>query len=131
METATPDVSLAGYRRKAADAVLGYVFLTPGPGRQPVYRVADPNRTGGFFNADYLAPYTNEYSAADYVVGTAERDRLLAAGQRDDGIAFYVSDTGTRPVYRKSYVDDWQRGAIVFFVDGEEATARADDRPRR
>lgn len=54
METATPDVSLAGYRRKAADAVLGYVFVTPGTGRQPVSRLADPNGTGGFFNADYL-----------------------------------------------------------------------------
>ena len=127
METATPDVSLAGYRRRAADAVLGYVFLTPGAGRQPVYRLGDPNGTGGFFNADYLAPYTNEYSAAEYVVGTAERDRLLAANYRDDGIAFYVSDAGTRAVYRKSYLDDWQPGPTLYFTDGEEATARADD----
>ena len=127
METATPDVSLAGYRRKAADAVLGYVFLTPGAGRQAVYRLGDPNGTGGFFNADYLPPYTNDYSAAEYVVGAAERDRLIAAGYRDDGIAFYVSDAGTRAVYRKSYVDDWQPGPTLYFTDGEEATARADD----
>ena len=58
--------------------------------------LADPNGTGGFFNADYLPPMTNDYSAADYVVGTAARDQLLAAGYRDDGIAFYVSDAGTR-----------------------------------
>jgi hypothetical protein len=127
MENATPDVSLAGYRRKAADAVLGYVFITPGAGRQPVYRMADPNGTGGFFNADYLPPITNEYSAADYVVGTAERDRLIAAGFRDDGIAFYVPDAGTKPVYRKQYADDWAPGPTVFFTDGEEANARADD----
>ena len=51
-------------------------FSRPGAGRQPVYRLADPNGTGGFFNADYLPPCTNDYSAADYVVGTAARDRL-------------------------------------------------------
>jgi hypothetical protein len=129
METSAPNITLAGYRRKLADAVLGYVYLTPGPGRQPVYRLADPNGTGGFFNADYLPPITNDYSAADYVVGAAERDRLVAAGFRDDGIAFYVPDTGTRAVYRKAYADDdWASGPVVFFVEGgEEAAARADD----
>jgi hypothetical protein len=127
MDTAAANINLAGYRRKAADAVLGYVYTAPGAGRQPVYRMGDPNGTGGFFNADYLPPLTSEYTTADYVVGTAERDRLVAAGLRDDGIAFYVSDAGTRPVYRKRYVDDWAPGATVFFTDGAEADARADD----
>jgi hypothetical protein len=128
METAAANITLAGYRRKMADAVMGYVYLTPGAGRQAVYRLADPNGTGGFFNADYLPPYTNDYNAAEYVAGTAERDRLLAAGFRDDGIAFYVPDTAARTVYRKSYVDDWAPGPVVFFVDGgEEAAARAGD----
>ncbi len=30
------------YSRSEAEATLGYVFLTPGPDRVPVYRVADP-----------------------------------------------------------------------------------------
>ncbi len=131
MDQSAPNISLAGYRRTLADAVLGYVFLTPGMGRQPVYRLADPNGTGGFFNADWLPPISNDYSAADYVVGTEERDRLIAAGMRDDGIAFYVSDAGTRTVYRKWYEDDWQAGPVVFFTDvGEEQAARADDDPK-
>src|SRR5690606_5392941 len=32
------------YRRDPADAVLGHVYLTPGPGRAPVYALGDPVR---------------------------------------------------------------------------------------
>jgi hypothetical protein len=128
MEKASGDVSLAGYRRNTTDAVLGYVYLTPAAGRQPVYRLADPNRTGGFFNGDYLPPITNEYSAADYVVGAAERARLVAAGFRDDGIVFYVPDVATRTVYEKKYVDSWTTGPVVYFTEGAEWNARADDK---
>jgi hypothetical protein len=131
METATPDVSLANYRRKTADAVLGYVYLTPGADRQAVYRLSDPNETGGFFNADYLPPISDDYNAAEYVVGASERDRLVAAGYRDDGIAFYVADAGTLTVYRKTYFDTWQSGPVVFFTEGsDEANARAGDDPK-
>src|SRR5262249_27146023 len=130
MDQSAPNISLAGYRRTLADAVLGFVFLTPGAGRQPVYRLADPNETGGFFNAHYLPPLSHDYNAARYVVGDAERDRLIAAGLRDDGVAFYVSDAGTRTIDRKWYTDTWEAGPVVYFTDdGDEATARAGDDP--
>jgi hypothetical protein len=130
MDQSAPNISLAGYRRTLADAVLGYVFLTPASDRLPVYRLADPNETGGFFNADYLPPINNDYSAAEYVVGDAERDRLVAAGMRDDGIAFYVSVNGTRTIDRKWYADTWESGPVVYFTDdGAEAAARAGDDP--
>ncbi|MGE0789042.1 MAG: hypothetical protein AB7S26_25440 [Sandaracinaceae bacterium] len=87
--------------------------------------MADPNGGGGFFNADWVVPIYAEANAADYVVGTAERDRLLAAGWRDDGVAFYVPDDATKPVYRAQYDDH----AAFFYVDGPEAQARASGDP--
>jgi hypothetical protein len=99
------DASLSGaantihdYARVESAALLGYVYLTPAPGRQPVYRMSDPNGGGGFQNADWVVPLYGEANRADYVKGTAERDRLLAADYRDDGIAFYVPNNDTRPV---------------------------------
>src|SRR5205085_1627140 len=116
-------MSLAGgantidnFERTEADSVLGYVYLTPGAGRQPVYRLSDPNKAGGFQNADWVAPLYGECNAADYVVGSDARDRLVAAGMRDDGIQFYVPDTGTKPVYRKVYAKLWNGTPTVFFT---------------
>ncbi|HEY3256008.1 MAG TPA: hypothetical protein VGJ91_18745, partial [Polyangiaceae bacterium] len=48
------------YSRSEAEATLGYVFLTPGADRVPVYRVADPNGAGGFRNADWVVPLYSE-----------------------------------------------------------------------
>ena len=127
------DASLSGgantimdFERKAADAVLGYVYLTPGEGRTPVYRMADPQGAGGFQNADWVAPMFAEANRADYVAGKAERDRLFAMRYRDDGIAFYVSDEGTRPVYRRLYKPQWNGSPTVFYVPGAEFDARAE-----
>jgi hypothetical protein len=118
------------YVRSPADAVLGYVYLTPGDGRQPVYKVSDPNGTGGFMNASYLVPIYNEASLADYVVGTDARDALVAKGFRDDGVQFYVPDSGTKPVYRKLYTGLWDGNVSVLFTDGPEADARMMDDPK-
>ena len=122
------DNQLHNYSRTADESILGYVYLTPAAGRQPVYRVADPNGAGGFRNADWVVPLYPEANSAEYVVGTAERDRLLALGWRDDGIAFYVPDTASKPVYRIHYAHgaDWQGDNVVFFfTDGPEHDARA------
>jgi hypothetical protein len=120
------------YVRTAAEATLGYVFLTPGADRVPVYRVADPAGGGGFRNADWVVPLYPEANSAEYVVDTASRDALLAKGWRDDGVAFYapVQTTGspTRTVYRIKYAPgaDWQGDNVVFFfTDGPEHDARA------
>jgi hypothetical protein len=115
--------------RKPEDAILGYVYLTPGTGRNPVYRMSDPNGGGGFQNADWVAPLYGECNRAEYVVGTDERDRLLAKGFRDDGIAFYTTDSATRPVYRRLYQNLWNGSPAVFYTDGAEKDAREKDDP--
>jgi hypothetical protein len=123
--------TINNYERKEADSVLGYVYLTPGAGRKPVYRMADPNGGGGFQNADWVGPLYGDCNAAEYVVGTDERDRLFKAGYRDDGIVFYVPDDGTRPVYRKEYNGLWNGSHIgLFFTPGAEYDARMKDDPK-
>jgi hypothetical protein len=128
------DRSLAGmsfgYQRSEAESVLGYVYLTPGPGRQPVYRVGDPDGKGGF-TWDYVVQPASEFSSADYVVGSAARDALLAAGGRDDGIAFYAPDDGTdgtRPIYRAQITgNDYSTHPVLYLTDGAEHDQRAGD----
>lgn len=130
------DASLSGganlvhdFARKEADSLLGYVYLTPGVGREPVYRMADPNGGGGFMNADWVVPLTGEHNSADYVVGAAARDKLLTAGFRNDGIVFYAPTAGTKPVYRKQYKDLWNGPRVtLYFTQGAEYDARAMDK---
>jgi hypothetical protein len=133
------DCSLVGcdnarhnYVRTMAEATLGYVFLTPGADRVPVYRVADPAGGGGFRNADWVVPLYAEANSAEYVVDAATRDMLLAKGWRDDGIVFYApaqtTASATKTVYRIKYAPgaDWQGDNVVFFfTDGPEHDARA------
>ncbi|HEY6877390.1 MAG TPA: hypothetical protein VI299_05195, partial [Polyangiales bacterium] len=111
---------LTSYVRTEADSLLGYVYLTPGPDREPVYRMADPNGGGGFMNAVWVAPIYSEANHAEYVVGTAARDKLLASGFRNDGIAFYVPSAGTKPVYRKVYRSASDGTATLYFTTGPE-----------
>jgi hypothetical protein len=121
-----------GYTRSEAEATLGYVYLTPGPDRVAVYRVADPSGGGGFRNADWVVPLYSEANSAEYVTDTAARDALLAKGWRDDGIAFYTAKTATKNVFRIHYARgaDWQGDNVVFFfTDGPEHDARAAQPP--
>ncbi len=133
------DCSLAGcdngrhdYVRTKEESTLGYVYLTPGPDRLPVYRLADPNGGGGFRNSDWVVPPYAEASSADYVVDPVARTALLAKGWRDDGIVFYTvtaaATSATKTVYRIKYAPgaDWQGDNVVFlFTDGPEHDARA------
>jgi hypothetical protein len=121
-----PDV-FRDYARSESEAVLGYVYLLPAAGRTAVYRLADPRIQGGYQNAEWVIPPYEEANAAEYVTDLAERDELLAQGYRDDGIAFYISDDGTRPIYRRSYEPNWLGSTAYFYTDGPEADARADD----
>jgi hypothetical protein len=117
-----------GYVRTADEAVLGYVFLTPGPDRLPVYRLADPNGGGGFRNADWVVPLYPEANSAEYVTDMDTRDALVAKGWRDDGIVFYTAKDATKTVYRIKYAPgaDWQGDNVVFFfTDGPEYDARS------
>ncbi|MEI9952596.1 MAG: hypothetical protein WDO74_27355 [Pseudomonadota bacterium] len=115
------------YVRSEAEAILGYVFLTPAADRVPVYRLADPNGAGGFRNADWVVPPYSEANSAEYVSDPAQRAALLKKGFRDDGIAFYTAKTATKTVYRVHYAHgaDWQGDNVVFFfTDGPEHDAR-------
>jgi hypothetical protein len=118
------------YIRSEADSILGYVFLTPGDGRDPVYRLSDPQGGGGFMNASYLAPIYGEGNLADYVVGTDARDKLVAQGFRDDGVQFYVPTNAPRPIYRTLYKGLWNGNVSVFYTDGPEADYRKKDDPK-
>ncbi|MFT3925221.1 MAG: hypothetical protein QM778_21975 [Myxococcales bacterium] len=109
-----------GFNRQEADSILGHVYLTPGAGRTPVYRVANPNWVGGYA-WEYNAPPAKEFNGADYVTTTDARDALLKQGWRDDGIAFYTSTSATKPVYRH---EDTKSGLSVLYTDGAEKQAR-------
>jgi len=122
------DDTLQGYGRSESESLLGFVYTTPGTDRQPVYRVADPNGFGGYRNDSFVVPIYSEAGSADYVVGTAARDKLVATGWRDDGVAFYAPDAGTMPVYRRTYAPEyWGKHITRYYTDGPEAAARADD----
>lgn len=116
----------SGYARSEAEATLGYVYLRAGPGRVPVYRLADPDGPGGYLNAEFLPALYAEANAAEYVTDPARRAELLAAGWRDDGIAFFVPEDGDRVVYRASYPTDPIQGerVVFFFTEGPELEAR-------
>jgi hypothetical protein len=114
-----------GFGRTNADAPLGHVFLTPRADRVPVYRMAEPNGAGGFWNSDWVVTPMAEGNSADYVAGVAERDRLVALGYRDDGIVFYAPVDGTLPVYRAKYAPSfWGDNTSYFFTAGPEHDAR-------
>jgi len=110
-----------GYMRTEEESLLGHVYLTPGDGRMPVYRLGNPNRNAAYTWPSYVAPPGIDFTGGDYVTSTAARDALLSEGWRDDGIAFYVPSDGTRMVHRYESEDTQ---AILFYVDGPEALAR-------
>jgi hypothetical protein len=112
--------NVKGYLRTEEESVLGHVFLSPGPDRTPVYRLANPNLVGGYA-WEYGAPPGKEYNGADYVASEAERDALLAKGYRDDGIAFYAPTDGTVTVHRREFEDG---GLVTFYTDGPEKEVR-------
>lgn len=117
-----------GYARAGGAAPLGYVFLTPRADRVPIYRMAQPDGVGGFLHSDWVVAPFSDGASADYVAGTAERDRLLALGYRDDGIVFYAPTSGAVPIYRAEYQDnEWGNHVSFFFADGAEHDARVDD----
>lgn len=120
------DIAGQGYARTDAQAPLGHVYLTPRADRVPIYRMAEPEGVGGYQHAEWVVPPFADANSADYVAGAEERDRLLALGYRDDGIAFYAPLDGARPVYRAQYApSEWGELVSFFFTDGPEHDARA------
>ncbi|MEZ4444046.1 MAG: hypothetical protein R3B72_33550 [Polyangiaceae bacterium] len=103
------------YSRSDADKTLGYVYVEDGPNRTPIYSVGspDPDADGQCYEERWGATRVVEY------VDAATRATRLAAGWRDDGIAFYLPDDGDRQVHMAR--DGETR---LFFADAAELAAR-------
>jgi hypothetical protein len=113
------DSDVGGYRRTTAQATLGYVYTTPAADREPVYALGDTDTDGDntCFGVRFGASMVKSY-----VTGAANRDALLRAGARDDGIAFYVptAAASTRPVYTAA-----DAAGQLYYIDGPEASKRS------
>lgn len=92
----TLTAELFGYARTEEESLLGHAFVVGAPGRKPVFALGEPNagsdeRTGTPFSSSRNVVYTAELKT---------RNRLLQEGYRDDGIVFYVPETGgDRPIF--------------------------------
>ena len=116
--------NVEGYTRALDEATLGYVFTTPGDDRIPVYAMGDSH-----INADNTDCYEMRWPESRkkrFVTSEAERQALLAARFRDDGIAFYVPKPGAPDTAVIQEVElkmgDW-RGTL-YVGDEAELTAR-------
>lgn len=115
-----------GYLRDVSEATLGYVFATPGPDRVPVFALGDPDPAADnfcFFDR-WAASRVKKYVSSD-----ASRQAMLAAGWRDDGIAFYApapQSGGTLQIWTAV-----SGGDRLYFADQAEAAAREGLGPER
>lgn len=109
-----------GHQRSLSDALLGYVYYAAAAGRLPVYALGDPHAKADnwAFISRFDASRTKLYTASEQ-----ERSRLLAAGWRDDGIAFYVPERGeqTTDIYTSLGPDGHTR---YYFGDVAEKAKR-------
>jgi hypothetical protein len=111
-----------GYLRSDEEAELGFVYTTAGDDRIPVYALGDPDPAGEG-GPSCGRPVFTASRPKRYTTDAAERDELVAARWRDDGIAFYVPSAAgdaTRPVYEGSFGD----GNVLRWIDGPEADTR-------
>ena len=111
--------NVLGFTRTQADATLGYVYTLAGPGRVPVYALGNP--APGADNPCYFQRW-NASRAKKYVTSESERGSLLAAGWRDDGIAFYASSESEDTTQVLTALSGETR---LYFSDDTEAAARS------
>jgi hypothetical protein len=120
---------VGGYLRTMADATLGYVYTQPGPGLVPVYALgdSDPNADTTCFYARWAASRAKKYTTSE-----TERTQLLAALDRDDGIAFYVP-AAAGATTRQIYFEEDQKGTAsesrLYYGAGPEANAHSGKMP--
>jgi hypothetical protein len=113
--------AVQGFNRTTADATLGYVYMTSGDGRVPVYSLGDPGP-----DADNLC-FIHRWNASrvkTFTTSDSQRSTLLSQGWRDDGIAFYAPADGTSGTtqIQTAVVS----GATLYFANGSaEARARS------
>lgn len=125
--TTVLDRDVEGFVRSEDDAVLGHVYTTDGPGRQPVYALGSsaPEMDGGLGcgRPIFASTRTKRYTA-----DPDERDQLLAARWRDDGIAFWVP-TGDQAPRRTVYEGTFGTDDVLRWVDGPEGEVRGAGTP--
>lgn len=107
---------IAGYARSEDDSVLGWVFTTPADDREPVYRLGSP---AAEHDGQCYGGRTANTRASRYTTDVDERDSLLDAGWRDDGIVFYTAAAADRTVHFGDLGDTW-----VFYASDAEVAAR-------
>ncbi len=116
--------SVDGYTRSSADATLGYVYITAGDGRVPVYAMGDPSPNGD--NPCYPQRY-DETRVKKYVTSDTERQSLITQGWRDYGPVFYVpaaGTAGTTQIYTAVNAGDYGQPRL-YFGPGPELSARS------
>jgi Repeat of unknown function (DUF5648) len=122
-----------------ANPTLGYVYVTPGAGRVPVYAVAGypaPAEMGG------VPPEVGwrESRFKIYTTDANQRQTLLAQNWRDDGIVFYVPSAAgstTQTVYSSQNVmassngagDSFTQHLQYYFGAADQATHASDTTP--
>jgi hypothetical protein len=115
--TQVDNVEIAGFTRQLADATLGYVYVTPGADRSPVYALGDPARDAD--NSCFHQRW-RESRVKRYVTSEGERRELIAKRWRDDGVAFYVPSecAAGRAVFTSG------GNAPLYFGEGPERARR-------
>jgi hypothetical protein len=124
VKTLTDGSDVDGFERTLANAALGYVYTTPGPGRVPVYALGNPSPDAD--NSCFFQRW-GASRAKRYVTSASERAQLVGDHWRDDGVAFYALATetdGSVPIYSKDNLyyaagaesDERGSGSTAFYV---------------
>lgn len=104
------------------DPTLGWVYVTAGAGRSPVYALA------GESSSDEAG--WQESRAKIYTTDVAERDRLLSQNYRDDGVSFYVpsaASADTKTIYRSRSLVNGGPDGYQHYFDASAMAARMND----
>ncbi len=115
-----------GFRRAQADSHLGYVYVEPGAGRLPVYALGDPSPGADNMCGTWIwgASRSKTYTTSD-----SERQSLVAAGWRDDGVAFYAPAAGDVQIQTATTMENTSLHRLYFVKAGAEGQARAANAP--
>jgi hypothetical protein len=127
IKTLVDSQDVEGYVRALDEAKLGYVYLSAGDGRVPVYALGDPAPDSDV-DCDFMGGKSRwaESRVKRYTTSDTERNELLSQGWRADGIAFYApasEGAGTLAIHTKPPSD---QGSRLYYVAGSaEASVRA------
>ncbi len=126
----TIDRAVENFARTAADAQLGWVYPTGGPGRVPVYALgSNALERDGWLACERAIFASNR--AKHYTTDASERAALLDARWRDDGIAFWVPTADADPGVARRTIREGLFGddTLLRWVDGPEGDVRGPGTP--